>query len=90
MRDLLAHPALCSRAHVYRHYDAEVRGEALLRPGEADAGVCRPIPGTTLGVAVSLDGNARWCDLDPYHGGGGDGARVGAQRRRGRRAARAR
>ncbi|MFB3907805.1 MAG: phosphoribosylformylglycinamidine synthase subunit PurL [Candidatus Eisenbacteria bacterium] len=64
----LAHPSLCSRAHVYRHYDAEVRGEALLRPGEADSGVCRPIPGAPLGVAVTLDGNARWCDLDPYHG----------------------
>ncbi len=65
---LLAHPALCSRAHIYRHYDAEVRGEALLRPGAADAGVCRPIEGATLGVAVSLDGNERWCDLDPYGG----------------------
>jgi phosphoribosylformylglycinamidine synthase subunit PurL len=62
------HPALCSRAHVYRHYDAEVRGEALIRPGEADAGVCRPVPGSRIGIAVSLDGNGRWCDLDPYHG----------------------
>ncbi len=65
---LLAHPDLCSRAHVYRHYDQEVRGEALVRPGEGDAGVCRPIPGERLGIAVSLDGNSRWCDLDPYHG----------------------
>lgn len=68
LRAFVAHPALCSRAHVYRHYDAEVRGEALIRPGEADAGVCRPVPGSRLGVAVSLDGNGRWCDLDPYHG----------------------
>lgn len=68
VRAFMAHPLLCSRAHVYRHYDAEVRGEALIRPGEADAGVCRPIPGSRIGVAVSLDGNARWCDLDPYHG----------------------
>jgi phosphoribosylformylglycinamidine synthase len=65
---LMSHPLLCSRAHVYRHYDPEVRGEALIRPGEADAGVCRPIPGSRIGVAVSLDGNGRWCDLDPYHG----------------------
>jgi phosphoribosylformylglycinamidine synthase len=68
LRAFMAHPSLCSRAHVYRHYDSEVRGEALLRPGEADAGVCRPVPGALLGVAVSLDGNGRWCDLDPYHG----------------------
>jgi len=65
---LLRHPSLCSRQHIYRHYDAEVRGEALLRPGEADAGVCRPIPECRLGVAVSMDGKARACDLDPYHG----------------------
>jgi phosphoribosylformylglycinamidine synthase subunit PurL len=68
LTSLLSHPAVCSRAHIYRHYDAEVRGEALFRPGEADAGVCRPIPGASLGLAVSLDGNERWCDLDPYHG----------------------
>lgn len=67
-RELMAHPQLCSRAFVYRHYDPEVRGEALIRPGEADAGVCRPIPGSRIGIVVSLDGNARWCDLDPYHG----------------------
>jgi phosphoribosylformylglycinamidine synthase subunit PurL len=67
-RALMRHPQLCSRAFVYRHYDPEVRGEALIRPGEADAGVCRPIPGSRIGIAVSLDGNARWCDLDPYHG----------------------
>jgi phosphoribosylformylglycinamidine synthase len=68
IEQLLEHPALCSRAHIYRHYDAEVRGEALVRPGEADAGVCRPIPENHLGIAVTLDGNGRWCDLDPYHG----------------------
>ena len=64
----VAHPSLCSRAHVYRHYDAEVRGEALIRPGEADAGISCPIPGSHVGIAVALDGNGRWCDLDPYHG----------------------
>jgi phosphoribosylformylglycinamidine synthase len=64
----VTHPALCSRAHVYRHYDAEVRGEALIRPGEADAGLCRPIPGSHVGIAVALDGNGRWCDLDPRNG----------------------
>jgi len=30
-------PAVCSRAHIYRHYDSEC-GRSLLRPGEADAG----------------------------------------------------
>lgn len=66
--ELLSHPSICSRAHIYRHYDSEVRGEALIRPGEADAGLCRPIEGSKIGVAACLDGNSRWCDLDPYNG----------------------
>jgi phosphoribosylformylglycinamidine synthase len=57
------------RAPVYRFYDQEVRGEAFLRPGESDAGVCRPLPGSRLGVAVSLDGNPHYGALDAYGGG---------------------
>jgi len=59
----------CSRAEIYRFYDQEVRGEAFLRPGEADAGVCRPVPGSRLGLAVSLDGNPHYGALDPYWAG---------------------
>ncbi len=55
-----------SRAPVFRFYDQEVRGEALLRPGDADAGVCRPVHGTDLAIAVSLDGNPDYGLLDPY------------------------
>ncbi len=58
-----------SRAPIYRYYDQEVRGEAFLRPGESDAGVCRPVPGSTLGVAVTLDGNPHYGALDAYAGG---------------------
>lgn len=57
------------RAPVYRFYDQEVRGEAFLRPGESDAGVCRPVPGSALGVAVSIDGNPFYGALDAYGGG---------------------
>ncbi len=42
---LAGHPNLASREYLYRHYDSEVRGAAVLRPGEADAGVIAPVPG---------------------------------------------
>ncbi len=58
-----------SRAPIFRGYDQEVRGQAFLRPGESDAGVCRPIPGARLGLAVSVDGNPDYGRLDPYWGG---------------------
>jgi phosphoribosylformylglycinamidine synthase subunit PurL len=58
-----------SRAPVFRFYDQEVRGEAFVRPGEADAGIFRPIPGAALGLAVSLDGNPEYGALDPYWAG---------------------
>lgn len=65
---LSAWNAVC-RAPIYRGYDQEVRGQALLRPGEADAGVLRPISGASLGIAISVDGNPEYGALDPYWGG---------------------
>ncbi len=61
--------AAASREAIYRYYDAEVQGLAFVRPGEAGAGVYRPIPGQPLGIAVSTDGNPWYGDLDPYWGG---------------------
>jgi phosphoribosylformylglycinamidine synthase len=66
---LAGHPNLASREHLYRHYDSEVRGAAVLRPGEADAGVIAPVPGSTRGVAVTVDGNPALGLADPYVGG---------------------
>ena len=66
---LLAHPNLASREHLFRHYDPEVRGCTVLRPGEADAGVVAPVPGSPLGVAVSVDGNPLLGLADPYRAG---------------------
>lgn len=65
----LASYAAASRAPVFRYFDPEVQGRALLRPGEAGAGVCRPLPGEALGVAVSVDGNPTYGALDAYWGG---------------------
>lgn len=66
---MLAHPNVASREHVYRHYDTEVQGRAVIRPGEADAALFLPIPGCPVAVAVSVDGNPWYGRLDPYWGG---------------------
>jgi phosphoribosylformylglycinamidine synthase II len=62
-------PNTASREHVYRHYDSEVKGCTLVRPGEADAGVLAPIPGVADGVAVAVDGNPFLGGIDPYTAG---------------------
>jgi phosphoribosylformylglycinamidine synthase len=66
---MLTGPALASREAVYRHYDTEVQGRAVLRPGEADAGVLVPVEGSPIGLAVTVDGNPFYGVLDPYRGG---------------------
>jgi phosphoribosylformylglycinamidine synthase len=58
----------CSKHFIYRHYDAEVKGMSVLKPGEADACVTR-IAGTPMGVATSVDGNPMYSRRDPYRGG---------------------
>jgi phosphoribosylformylglycinamidine synthase len=68
---LLTGPDLASREAVYRHYDTEVQGRAVLRPGEADAGVLVPVEGSPVGLAVTVDGNPWYGALDPYRGGAG-------------------
>jgi phosphoribosylformylglycinamidine synthase len=65
---LLSLSSICSKHYVYRHYDSEVKGMSLLKPGEADACVTL-VPGTTVGVATSVDGNPRYSRFDPYWGG---------------------
>ncbi len=65
LRALVGSPRAASRALAYRYYDTEVQGRAVMRPGEADAGVIRPIPEAPFAVAVSLDGNPRLGAIDP-------------------------
>ncbi len=66
---VLGSPNVASREHVFRHYDSEVKGSTVVRPGEADAGVLAPIPGSPLGVAVSCDGIPRYGAVDAYEAG---------------------
>jgi phosphoribosylformylglycinamidine synthase len=66
LEKLLADPSIASKRWVYRQYDHMVRSNTLTRPG-SDAGVLR-IKGTTLGLAMSIDGIGSYCSLDPYEG----------------------
>ncbi|MFO7608177.1 MAG: phosphoribosylformylglycinamidine synthase subunit PurL [Candidatus Krumholzibacteriia bacterium] len=66
---LLEHPNLASREYVYRHYDSEVQAATILRPGEADAGVVAPVPGSRRAVALSADGNPLLGLADPWTAG---------------------
>ncbi|MFS8534263.1 MAG: phosphoribosylformylglycinamidine synthase subunit PurL [Limnochordales bacterium] len=65
---LLASPTVAEKAWAYTQYDSEVGGGTVLGPGRADAAVVR-IPGTRRAVALKMDGNARYCQLDPLTGG---------------------
>jgi len=66
---LMAHPNVASREYVYRHYDSEVQAATVLRPGEADAGVVVPVPGSRRGVALAADGNPLLGLADPWTAG---------------------
>ena len=66
---VLSNPNVASKEIVYRHYDTEVQGLAVIRPGEADAGVMAPILGNKAGVALSTDCNPKYSRIDPYLGG---------------------
>ena len=63
---LLGSPNLGSRRPVYRRYDHMV-GNATVGPPGGDAAVVR-VEGTRLGLALTIDGNGRYCELDPYLG----------------------
>ena len=52
---------------VTEQYDHYVRGETVLAMPQ-DAGLIRIDEHTSLGVALAVDGNGRYCLLDPYAG----------------------
>jgi phosphoribosylformylglycinamidine synthase subunit PurL len=65
---VLKNPNVASKALVFKHYDTEVQGLAVIKPGEADAGVQAPIPGSSLGYALSVDCNPRYSRISSYWG----------------------
>ena len=66
-RALLAAPSIASKRWIWEQYDYMVRTNTLEPPGVSDGAVVR-IKGTKRALALSTDGNGRWCRLDPFVG----------------------
>jgi len=64
---LLDSPTIASKRWMYEQFDSTVQASTVLGPG-GDAGVLQ-VPGTRLGLAVSVDCNNRLVAVDPYEGG---------------------
>jgi phosphoribosylformylglycinamidine synthase len=63
---LVGSPTIASKKWIYRQYDHMVRTNTINLPGMG-AGVVR-IKGTDRALAMSVDGNGRYCYLDPHRG----------------------
>ena len=66
---VLSDSNICSRAYIFRAYDSEVQGHAVVRPGEAGAGVMTPLDDCNAAMALAVDGNPFYGDISPYWGG---------------------
>ncbi len=67
LMSLLESPTIASKSWVYRQYDHMVGINTIVRPG-SDSAVVR-IKGTNKALAMTTDGNSRYCLLNPYVGG---------------------
>jgi len=67
LRRLLASPNIGGKRWIWQQYDHMVQTNTVEAPGAGDAGVIR-IKGSPRGLAMALDGNGRWCYLDPRLG----------------------
>ncbi len=71
LKKLLGSENVCSKRWIHQQYDSMVQTNTVQGPG-GEAGVMR-IKGTGTagherGLAMALDGNSRWCALDPRLG----------------------
>jgi phosphoribosylformylglycinamidine synthase len=66
LKRLLGSPNICSKRWIFEQYDSMVQSNTVEGPG-ADAGLMR-IKGSKRALAMALDGNGRWCWLDPKLG----------------------
>ena len=66
LKQLLSAPDICGKRWIYEQYDSMVQTNTVQGPG-GDGGVMR-IKGSRRGLAMALDGNSRWCYLDPTLG----------------------
>jgi len=63
---LLGSPTIASKAWIYRQFDHMVRTNTIA-PAGLGAAVVR-VKGTSLALSMSVDGNGRYCYLDPRQG----------------------
>ena len=66
-KKLLASPTIASKQWIIGQYDHQVRTNTRVNPGAGDAAVLR-LKESRRGLALSTDGNARWCWLNPRLG----------------------
>src|SRR5580693_7857194 len=66
LKALLSSGDLCSKRWIWEQYDYLVRSSTLAGP-TADAAIVR-VKETGTSIAMSLDGNGRYCALDPREG----------------------
>ena len=64
---LLSYPDIAGKEWIFRQYDHQVQTNTIQIPG-GDAAVLR-IKGTGKAIAITTDGNGRYCYLDPFVGG---------------------
>jgi len=71
LKKLLASSNICSKRWIHEQYDSMVQTNTVQGPG-GEAGVMRikatGTPGHERGLAMALDGNGRWCWLNPKLG----------------------
>ncbi len=72
LKQLLSSPNICGKRWVWQQYDHMVQTNTVEAPGAGDAGVIRikneNPDAPQRGLAMALDGNGRWCYLDPRLG----------------------
>jgi phosphoribosylformylglycinamidine synthase II len=66
-RRLLASPTIASKYWITEQYDSMVQTNTRFGPGSGDAAVLR-LKETKRALALSTDGNSRWCFLSPRVG----------------------
>ena len=66
LKKLLASANICSKSWIFEQYDSMVQTNTVEGPG-ANAGLMR-VKGTQRALAMALDGNSRWCYLNPRLG----------------------
>jgi phosphoribosylformylglycinamidine synthase len=65
---LLSHPTIASKRWLYRQYDHMVQHGTVVGPGSDAAVVRLRLGDAEKFIAISNDGNGRYCALNPYRG----------------------